>query len=144
METYTPTPDGVQDMPSSGPSAFVLGIVLGIALVVLGVGAYAFSDFVSITALIPAFFGVLVAILSVVGYRQTDRQRLAAYGIGLLAVLGVLGSTRGIPDIIALLTGGAVDSPIAAVSQGAMIAICLALLATVIPVIRGTRTTTNP
>jgi sulfite exporter TauE/SafE len=90
-------------MPSSRPSAFILGIVLGIALIVLGVGAYTLSDFVSITALIPVFFGGFVAILSVVGYRQTDRQRLAAYGIGLLAVLGVAGSTRGIPDVIALL-----------------------------------------
>lgn len=131
-------------MPSSRPSAFRLGIVLGIALIILGVGAYALSDFVSITALIPAFFGVLVAVLSVVGHRRTDRQRLAAYGIGLLAVLGVLGSTRGIPDIIALLTGGAVDSPIAAVSQGAMIAVCLVLLATVIPVIRDMRMMTSP
>ena len=130
-------------MMSSRPSIFRLGIVLGISLIVLGVSAYAFSDFVSITALIPAFFGVLVAILSLVGYRQTDRQRLAAYGIGLLAVLGVLGSARGIPDIIALLTGGAVDSPIAAVSQGVMIAVCLVLLATVIQVVRDTPTTMN-
>ena len=130
-------------MATSGPAAFRLGIVLGIALVLLGVGAYALSDFVSITALIPTFFGVLVGILSVVGYRRRDRQRLAAIGIGLLAVLGVLGSTRGIPDILALLTGGAVDSPIAAVSQGAMIAVCLVLLATVIQVIRDTRTTSQ-
>jgi len=130
-------------MTSSRPSIFRLGIVLGISLIVLGVSAYAFSNFVSITALIPAFFGVLVAILSLVGYRQTGRQRLAAYGIGLLAVLGVIGSTRGIPDIIALLTGGAVDSPIAAVSQGLMIAVCLVLLATVIQVVRDTRTTMN-
>jgi len=130
-------------MTSSRPSIFRLGIVLGISLIVLGVSAYAFSNFVSITALIPAFFGVLVAILSLVGYRQTGRQRLAAYGIGLLAVLGVIGSTRGIPDIIALLTGGAVDSPIAAVSQGLMIAVCLVLLASVIQVVRDTRTTMN-
>jgi hypothetical protein len=131
-------------MASSRPSAFMLGIVLGIALVVLGVGAYVLSDFASITALIPAFFGILIAILGVVGYQQTDRQQLAAYGIGLLAVLGVLGSTRGIPDIIALVTGGAVESTMAAVSQGAMIAVCLVLLAAVIQFIRDTRTTTNP
>ena len=122
----------------------MLGIVLGIALVVLGVGAYVLSDFASITALIPAFFGVLIAILGVVGYQQTDRQRLAAYGIGLLAVLGVLGSTRGIPDIIALVTGGAVESTMAAVSQGTMIAVCLVLLAAVIQFIRDTRKRTNP
>lgn len=122
----------------------MLGIVLGTALVALGIGAYVLSNFVSVTALIPAVFGVFIAVLGVVGYQRTDRQRLAAYGIGLLAVLGVLGSTRGIPDIIALLTGGAVESTIAAISQGTMIVICLVLLAAVIQFIRDTRTPTNP
>lgn len=131
-------------MASSRTSAFMLGIVLGILLVVLGVGAYVLSDFASITALIPAFFGVLIAILGMVGYQRTGRQRLAAYGIGLLAVLGLLGSTRGIPDIIALLTGGAVESTIAAISQGTMIVICLVLLVAVMQFIRDRRTTTSP
>lgn len=131
-------------MANSRTSAFMLGIVLGIVLVVLGIGAYVLSDFASVTALIPAFFGVLIAILGVVGRQQTDRRRLAAYGIGLLAVLGVLGSTRGIPDIIALLTGESVESTIAAVSQGAMIVICLVLFATVIQFVRNTDATTNP
>lgn len=131
-------------MANSRTSAFMLGIVLGIVLVVLGIGAYVLSDFASVTALIPAFFGVLIAILGVVGRQQTDRRRLAAYGIGLLAVLGVLGSTRGIPDIIALLTGESVESTIAAVSQGAMIVICLVLFAAVIQFVRNTDATTNP
>lgn len=131
-------------MANSKTSTFMLGIVLGIALVVLGIGAYVLSDFASITALIPTLFGVLVVILGVVGRQQPDRQRLAAYGIGLLAVLGVLGSTRGIPAIIALLTGESVDSTIAAVSQGAMIVVCLVLLAAVIQFIRETRDPTNP
>ena len=130
-------------MVNSQTSAFMLGIVLGIALVVLGIGASVLSDFASVTAFIPALFGVLIALLSGVGYR-TDRQQLAAYGIGFLAVLGILGSTRGIPDIIALLTGGSVESVIAAVSQGAMIVICLILLTAVIQFIRDTRTATNP
>lgn len=131
-------------MANSSTTAFVMGIGLGIALVVLGIGAYVLSDFASITALIPALFGVLVVILGVVGRQQPDRHRLAAYGIGLLAVLGVLGSARGIPDIIALLTGEPVDSTIAAVSQGAMIVICLVLLAAVIQFVRETRAPTNP
>lgn len=131
-------------MSSSRTSVFVLGIVLGTVLVVMGVAAYVFSDFASVTALIPAFFGVLIAVLGVVGYQRTDRQRLAAYGIGLLAVLGVLGSTRGLPDIIALLTGGAVDSTIAVASQGTMIVICLVLLVAVLQFIRDRRTTMSP
>ena len=131
-------------MANSATSLFMLGIVLGMVLILLGVSAYVLSDFASITALIPAFFGILIAILGGVGYQQTDRRRLAAYGIGLLAVLGILGSTRGIPDIIGLLTGEAVESTIAAVSQGAMIIVCLVLLAAVIQFIRDPRTTTTP
>jgi len=131
-------------MTRSRTPAFRLGIVLGIALVALGVGAYVLSDFASVTALIPAFFGVLVAILGVVGRRRTDQQRLAAYGIGLLAVLGVVGSTRGIPDMIALLTGEAVESTIATISQGAMIVVCRVLLVAVLQFVRETRTTRNP
>ena len=107
-----------------------LGIGLGIALVVLGIGAYVLSDFTSVTALIPAVFGVAIALLGVVG-RQTPRQRLAVYGIGALALLGVLGSARGIPDVIALLTGGSVESTVAAVAQGSMILIGLVLLVAV-------------
>jgi len=141
VEIYTLTPTVVLHMTSSRPSAFMLGIALGIALVALGVGAYGLSDFVSLTALIPAIFGVLITVLSVVGYQQTHRQRVAASGIALLAVLGVLGSTRGIPDIMTLLTGGPVESPVAAVSQGAMIGVCLVLLAVVLPIIRDTGTT---
>jgi hypothetical protein len=121
-----------------------LSIVLGATLVALGVAAYVLSDFASITAFIPAIFGALLAILGVVGQRRTERRRLAAYGIGLLAVLGVLGSTRGIPDIIALVTGGAVESTIAAVSQGAMILVCLVLLLAVLQFVRETRTAATP
>lgn len=117
-------------MSDSGRFAATLGIVLGAALVVLGIGAYVLSDFASVTALIPAVFGVLMALLGTVE-RRTGRQRLPVYGIGVLAALGVLGSMRGIPDVIALLTGGAVESTVAAVAQGAMIVVGLVLLAAV-------------
>ncbi|MDQ2051233.1 hypothetical protein RBH26_12165 [Natronolimnohabitans sp. A-GB9] len=103
-----------------------LGIALGAALVVIGIGAYVLSEFASITALIPAIFGVVIAGLGVAA-RQTRREKLAILGIGVLSLLGVLGSARGIPDVIALLTGGAVDSTVAAVAQGSMILIGLVL-----------------
>lgn len=122
------------------PSAFVLGTALGIVLIIVGVGAYLLSDFASITALIPAFFGVLVAILGVVGHQNPERQRLAAYGIGLLAMVGALGSTRGIPDVISLLTSEPVESTIATVSQGLMIGICLILFVAMVQFVRETRT----
>lgn len=106
----------------------VLGIVLGIVLVAIGIGAYVLSSFASVTALVPAIFGVVIAALGVAG-RRTERQKLAILGIGVLGLLGVLGSARGVPDVIALLTGGAVDSTVAAVAQGSMILIGLVLVA---------------
>ncbi len=104
-----------------------LAIVVGVLLAVTGAFAYALSDFASITALIPSIFGVLFVALGVVG-TQTERSTLAVYAIGVLAALGVFGSLRGLPDVLALLTGGDVDSTIAATTQGAMILFCLLLL----------------
>lgn len=108
-----------------------LGITLGLALVILGIASYVVSEFTSVTALIPAFFGVIVVLLGT-AIRRTDRRREAADGIGALAVLGVLGSLRGVPDIVELLTGGTPESTVAAVSQGLMILICLVLLVAVV------------
>lgn len=118
-------------MTNRGQLTPTLGIGCGIVLVALGIVAYVLSDFASVTALIPAVFGLLIAALGGIG-RQTDRERLAVYGIGLLALLGILGSTRGIPDVIALLTGGTVESTVAAISQGAMILVGVVLLVAVL------------
>lgn len=117
-------------MADSGRHVSTLGIVLGIGLIAVGVGAYVLSEFESVTALIPAIFGVVIALLGVVG-RQTTRERLAVYGIGLLALLGVLGSAQGISDLIALLTGEPVDSAIAPIAQSTTVVIGLVLLGAV-------------
>lgn len=117
---------------------FTLAIGLGVLLAIVGIGAYVLSDFASVTALIPAVFGAVLVLLGVVG-RRTERQRLAAYGLGVFAVVAILGSTRGIPDVIALLTGGAVESPIAAIAQGVMILVGLILLLSVVQYVRSQR-----
>ncbi|MDJ1432956.1 hypothetical protein [Halostagnicola sp. A-GB9-2] len=114
-------------MNDNGTLQTTLSIVLGIVLVALGIGAYVLSDFASVTALIPAIFGVVITALGAIG-RKTNRERLSIYGVGVLALLGVMGSLRGIPDIIALVTGESVDSSVAAISQGAMILISLVLV----------------
>jgi hypothetical protein len=103
------------------------GIVIGAFLILLGVLAYAGTGFASVTALIPAFFGAAVVALGWVG-RSTGRRRLAAFGYGLLGLLGIAGSTRGIADVWALVTGGSVNAPVAAVSQAVMVVLCLGLL----------------
>ncbi|WP_255171671.1 hypothetical protein [Natrononativus amylolyticus] len=115
-----------------------LGVAIGFALVLLGVGAYVLTDFASITALIPAFFGILCVGLGQLGL-NTDRDRIAVYGLGLLAVLGIGGSARAVGDIVALVSGESVDSAVAVAAQGGMIALCLVLLAGVAVALLGQR-----
>ena len=125
--TYIGTVAKYPGMADSTRFAFSSGLVIGVALVVLGIGAWVLTDFASITALIPAILGVLVVGFASVG-RETDRDRLAVYGIGTLGALGVLGSLRAVPDILAFASGEEVDSVVAVASQGSMIVLGLALV----------------
>lgn len=114
-------------MADSAEFAFSSGLMIGVGLVVLGVGAWVLTGFASMTALIPAIFGILVVGFASVG-RETDRERLAVYGIGALGALGVLGSLRVVPGIIAFATGEEVNSTVAVASQGIMIVLGVALV----------------
>ncbi|QSG04214.1 hypothetical protein [Natranaeroarchaeum sulfidigenes] len=114
-------------MADSTTFAFKSALGIGVALVVLGVGSWTLTDFAHMTALIPAFFGVVAVGLASIG-RETNREQLAVYGIAALGAVGVLGSLRAVPDIIALATGEAVDSTVGVASQAIMIALGLALV----------------
>ncbi|UWG49575.1 putative membrane protein [Halalkaliarchaeum sp. AArc-CO] len=114
-------------MADSTQFVFTSGLIIGVALVVLGVGAWVLTDFASITALIPAFFGILAVGFASVG-RETDRERLSVYGIGALGALAVLGSLRAVPEILAVATGGEVGSVVAVASQGTMIVLGVVLV----------------
>src|SRR5918998_3941677 len=64
---------------------------LGVALVILGVGAYVLTSAVSITALIPAFVGV--PLLACAAVARSSRRRRPALAVALaVALLGALGS----------------------------------------------------
>ncbi|AGB38094.1 hypothetical protein [Natronococcus occultus] len=114
-------------MATDETGLFSGGIAIGAVLVVLGIAAYVGTGFASITALIPAIFGVALVVLGWIG-RSTGRRRAVAYGYGLLGLVGVAGSTRGLTDVWTLATGGSVDSPIAAGSQAVMVVLCIGLL----------------
>lgn len=93
------------------------GIIGGLMLVALGISAYVVSGFASISALFPAFFGIPLVALGWVG-RARNWQPGATYGIGILSGVALLGSLRGLGDVVTILTGGTVDSALAAGSQG--------------------------
>lgn len=101
-------------------------ILFGSLLVALGAGSYVLSDFASVTALIPAFFGVLLIVLGLVARNEQYRKHAmhGAAGVGLLGLLGT--APRALP---ALLAGRAdmavVAQTIMALLMGIFVALCV-------------------
>ena len=104
-----------------------VSLFLGIVLVVLGVGAYFGTGGQSVTALIPAFFGAIFAVLGLIA-RDERRLKLAMHLAAVLALLGFLGSIRGVAGAVTLLSGGEVARPTAAVVQTGMAFLCALFL----------------
>ena len=93
-------------------------IALGAALTVLGIGSYVLTNAVSLTALIPAAFGLVLIATGVIA--QNDRMRMhAMHAAVVVALLGFLGSFRGLLGIGKVLDGTAVR-PAAIVAQTIM------------------------
>ena len=70
-------------------------IALGVTLIVLGLTGYVLTDAVSLTALIPAAFGLLFVLAGLIA--RNDRMRMhAMHAAVVLALLGFLGSVRGL------------------------------------------------
>ncbi len=80
------------------------------------------------TAFIPGALGLSIALLGIVGHKNPALRRHAMHAALGLAVLGILGSLRGVPDFLTLLGGGRVERPVAAMAQFATILICLGLV----------------
>ncbi|MEO5568760.1 MAG: hypothetical protein ABIR92_09720 [Gemmatimonadaceae bacterium] len=90
-------------------------IALGVALIILGLAGYVLTGAVSLTALIPAAFGVLLALAGVIA-RDERMRKHAMHAAVLVALIGFLGSIRGVLQIGALLDGTAAR-PAAVISQ---------------------------
>ncbi|MGE0041732.1 MAG: hypothetical protein AB7H88_14810 [Vicinamibacterales bacterium] len=90
--------------------------LVGILLILLGLASYMLTGRTSITALIPAFFGIVFVVLAFLGRQEHLRKHVmhAAVAVGLLGLLATLG--RLVP---ALAAGGDPMRP-AALSQAVM------------------------
>ncbi|MBW2459041.1 MAG: hypothetical protein JRI68_31365 [Deltaproteobacteria bacterium] len=97
-----------------------------IALIVLGAGGYIVTGAVSVTALIPAFFGLPVLAFGVLAARPNARRGLWMHLTVVVMFLGLIGTARAVPSLVTLLTGGTVERPAAVVAQVIMALLCLA------------------
>jgi uncharacterized membrane protein HdeD (DUF308 family) len=101
-------------------------IALGAALIVLGLGGYVLTGAVSLTALIPAAFGLLLVLAGVLA--RNDRWRMhAMHAAVLVALVGFLGSFRGLLGLAKVFDGTAAR-PAAIVSQTIMALLTLAYI----------------
>jgi hypothetical protein len=104
-----------------------LTIALGVALVALGVGGYLLTGGVSATALIPAAFGLVIGAAGLLA-RDPGKRKHAMHAAVAVALLGLLGSLRGVLQIGSLLDGTAAR-PAAVVSQVVMAALTIVYIA---------------
>ena len=98
-------------------------IALGVALIIVGVAGYVLTGAVSLTALIPAAFGLAIALAGLLA-RDPGKRKHAMHAAVVVALLGFLGSVRGVLQIGALLDGTAAR-PAAVISQTIMAVLTL-------------------
>ncbi|NBC10280.1 MAG: hypothetical protein GVY24_00910 [Planctomycetes bacterium] len=81
-----------------------------------------------ITALIPAFAGVLLAVLAGIASLGRLANIIAMHVAMLLALLGILGSAMGVPKLITMLSTGESERGLAPVLQSIMAVVLLVYL----------------
>jgi hypothetical protein len=106
-------------------------IAFGGALIALGLWGYFGTGTSSLTALIPAAFGLALVVCGAMARNQAYRKH-AMHAAAMLGVLGFLGSLRGVLQVQSLM-GGTAAHPNAIISQ--LIMAALTLLFTVLCVV---------
>ncbi|MDR9387874.1 MAG: hypothetical protein RI513_02580 [Balneolaceae bacterium] len=106
---------------------------VSIVLVALGIVSFVISDFASVTALIPSFFGVVLLILALVTLSaekkgQTGVKKHTTHAALGITLLGLIGSFRGIPDFVGSFGGEELARPMATYAQVVMFVLCAYLI----------------
>lgn len=105
-------------------------IIYGFLLIVVGVVGYFATDRVSLTALIPAAFGLVILLLGALGQAKEDLNKHAMHAALVVALLGFLGTVTALPDLIAVFQGNeeAIANRAATMSRSVTAVISLAFI----------------
>jgi hypothetical protein len=103
-------------------------VVFGGALVMLGAVGYVLTDMVSLTALIPSAFGLVIILFGIMAMSEARRKLAMHLAMGV-ALLGILGSFTGLIGTGSALVQGA--QPGAANISRALMAVLLLVYLTI-------------
>ena len=103
-------------------------IVMGVLLVLMGIGGYLGTGRESVTALIPAFVGIVLAAMGAWAKSSPSKLKVAMHIAVVVALVGALGAARGLKSLPAVLSGDEVERPAAVWIQTAMFALCVVFL----------------
>ena len=92
----------------------------GLLLTALGLIGYFATGQTSKTALIPCVFGLPIIALAIVTWFRSGVKKQATIAALVIALLAFGGTFAGLGKLIALLTGGEVERPIAIIVQSIM------------------------
>jgi hypothetical protein len=93
-----------------------IAVAFGALLMVLGIAGYFGSNMVSLTALIPTAFGLVLLIMGVIA-RDPGKRKHAMHGAAMVGLLGFAGSVSGLVKVI---SGDLGPRPNAAIAQAVM------------------------
>lgn len=97
-----------------------IGCYYGLTLIALGIYGYTTSEIKHVTSLIPAFFGIPIVILSYLAQKESRRKHMM-HAVVLFALLGVMGTFRGLTLLPATLANEATGKlPMMVYSQSIM------------------------
>jgi hypothetical protein len=104
-----------------------LTLIFALILIVLGVAVFVATGSHAPTALIPAYFGILLGILGLLANTPNSKRRMLfmhiAVTVGLIGF--VFPGWRGVSDLVSQMHGQIVLRPTAMKEELAMAAICL-------------------
>ncbi len=103
-------------------------IVYALLLVLLGAIGYYATGQQSVTALIPAFFGIALLICGLIALKE-HLMRHAMHAAAMLGLLGIFGTAKGLLKGISMLTGTEMERPAAVISQSVMAVLSVVFVA---------------
>lgn len=104
-----------------------VAIAFGAMLLALGVIGYLGTDGVSLTALIPAAFGLILLVLGALA-RDPAKRKTAMHIAATVGLLGFFGSVSGLMKAFRLLAGEEVPRRNAVIAQAVMAVLTLAFV----------------